>query len=268
MTTITRGPIHQRLFRTLSLAAVTCAALAGFPKVVPAAPVYTYSFEATLLEAPLDLLGAAASEGISLSSVSGTFSVDAAAPESPATAGDPALGSYPGAVPSLSIEIDSATASGAGLDVSLIDDGTDPLPPGDAFHFSGGVTGIDLADHFSLSEIFLTLRDSAGAAYASDGPPAPLPDLAQFFDDADDLHRISLGFADLFSDPDPFDFSFGLTVVYAIYTIDTLVLVDAAGGPDGAVPAPAPAWLVLSGLAGLLAARRVRTARVPPRRKA
>lgn len=254
MTTITCRPGPQRFVRTLSLAAVACAALTAFPKVAPAAPVYTYSFEATLSEAPLDLLGAAASEGISLGTVTGTFSVDAAVPENPATAGDPALGSYPGAVPSLSIEIDSATASGTGLDVSVVDNGT--LPPGDAFHFSGGVTGIELASVFSLSEIFLNLVDSAGAAYASDGPPAPLPDLAQFFDDADDLHRISLGF------------SSDLTVVYAIYTIDSLVPVDAAGGPGGAVPAPAPAWLVLSGLAGLLAARRVRAARVPPRREA
>lgn len=253
MTTITCRPGPQRFVRILSLAAA-CAAFAAFPKVAPAAPVYTYSFEATLSEAPLDLLGAAASEGISLSTVTGTFSVDAAVPENPATAGDPALGSYPGAVSSLSIEIDSATASGTGLDVAVENDGA--VPPGDGLYITGGVTGIDLAGLFSLSDIFLGLVDSAGSAYASDAPPAPLPDLAQFFDDAGDVHYMSLGFADLFSDPDPFDFSFGLTVVYAIYTIDSLVPVDAPGGPDGAVPAPAPAWLVLSGLAGLLAARR------------
>ncbi len=254
MTTITCRLGPQRFVRTLSLAAAACAALAGFPKALPAAPVYTYSFEATLSEAPLDLLGAAASEGISLGSVSGTFSVDAAAPENPATAGDPVHGSYPGAVPSFSIEIDSATASGTGLDVSVTDVGTPP--PGDTLFIAGGVTGIDLAGLFSLSEILLGLTDSAAAAYASDGPPAPLPDLAQFFDDAGDVHRISLGFADLLSDTDPFDFSVGLTVVYAIYTIDSLVPVEVTGGPGGAVPAPAPAWLVLSGLAGLLAARR------------
>ena len=244
MTTITCRPGPQRFVRILSLAAA-CAAFAAFPKVAPAAPVYTYSFEATLSEAPLDLLGAAASEGISLSTVTGTFSVDAAVPENPATAGDPALGSYPGAVSSLSIEIDSATASGTGLDVAVENDGT--VPPGDGFNISGGVTGIDLAGLFSLSDIFLGLVDSAGSAYASDGPPAPLPDLAQFFDDAGDVHYISLGFADL---------SLGPWTAFAVYTIDSLVPVDVTGGPGGAVPAPAPAWLVLSGLAGLLAARR------------
>lgn len=191
-------------FRYLFASAILgLAALHLMPGPAQAAFV-TYNFGGTMLT---DLTGSPLAGTFSFGqSVSGSFVLDNSIADSD---GDPAFGTFPGAITSISVTIGSYVASATGGDLYTQNDFPDDAVNVAAFVNDGpfvgsaAVTGASIGA-LDLGGILLVLQDSTSTALTSDAMPSPiglsgfdsLYGLLEFYDPLDEVgDPVSLAFS-------------------------------------------------------------------------